>query len=98
MKLNRAITIISKLRHNANLEVLKLICHSLFSSHLFYGPQLWGEKNLNTQTTFQTLQNSALTELTFKKRRGSGTCIYKHLKLLQCKDHITQEICFLCSH
>ena len=51
MKLDRAIGILSKLRYNANLSVLKIIYHSLFGSHLLYGPQIWGQKNLKTQTT-----------------------------------------------
>ena len=38
MKLNHAIGIISKLKYNANLSVLKIIYHSLFGSHLFYSP------------------------------------------------------------
>ena len=36
MKLNRAIGILSKLRYNANLSVLKIIYHSLFGSYLLY--------------------------------------------------------------
>ena len=40
MKLNRAIGILSKLRYNANLSVLKIIYHSLFGSHLLYESQL----------------------------------------------------------
>ena len=44
MKLNRAIGILSKLRYNANLSVLKIIHHSLFGSHLLYGSQLWGKR------------------------------------------------------
>ena len=66
MKLNRVIGILSKLRYNANLSVLKIIYHSLFGSHLLYGSQIWGQKNLKTQTTFQTLQNCALNKTTFK--------------------------------
>ena len=68
MKLNRAIGILSKLRYNANLSVLKIIYHSLFGSRLLYGSQLWGQKTLKTQTTFQALQNRALEKITFKKR------------------------------
>ena len=56
MKLNHAIGILSKLRYNANLSVLKIIYHSLFGSHLLYGSQIWGQKNLKMQTAFQTLQ------------------------------------------
>ena len=36
MKLNRAIEILSKLRYYSNLEILKMVCHSLFGSHLLY--------------------------------------------------------------
>ena len=80
MKLNCAIGILSKLRYNANLSVLKIIYRSLFGSHLLYWSKIWGQKNLKTQTTFQTLQTRALKKITFKKRRDSATCIYKRSK------------------
>ena len=63
MKLNRAIGILSKLRYNANLSVLKIIYHSLFGSRLLYGSQLWEQKTLKTETTFQTLQTVPLRKL-----------------------------------
>ena len=75
MKLDRAIGILSKLKYNANLSVLKIIYHSLFGSHLLYEPQLWGQNTLKTQTTFQALQNHALKKITFKKCKDSATCI-----------------------
>ena len=50
-----------------------------------------GQRNLKTQTTFQTLQNRALKKITFKKRRDSATCIYKDLKILKFRGHITQK-------
>ena len=93
MKLNRAIGILSKLRYNANLSVLKIIYHSPFGSHPLYGSQIWGQKNLKTQTTFQTWQDRALKKTTFKKPRDSATCIYKDLKILKFRDHITQQNC-----
>ena len=93
MKLNRAIAILSKVRYNANLNVLKIIYHSLFGSHLLYGSQIWGQKNLKTHTTFQALQNCALKKITFQKRRDSATCIYKDLKILKFRDYITQQNC-----
>ena len=63
MKLNRAIGILSKLRYNANLSVLKIIYHSLFGSHLLYGFQLWGQKTLKIQTTFQAYKIVPLRKL-----------------------------------
>ena len=60
MKLNQAIGILSKLRYQANIHVLKIVYHSLFGSHLLYACQLWGQNNKETQNKFRTLQNRAL--------------------------------------
>ena len=57
LKLNRATGILSKLRYNTNLSVLKIIYHSLFGSHLLHRSQTRELKTLKTQTTFQILQN-----------------------------------------
>ena len=40
MRLNHAIGMLSKLRINANFNILKTAYHSLFESHLQYGTQL----------------------------------------------------------
>ena len=42
IRLNRAIGIFSKIRHNANPTILKVVYHSLFGSNLLYDTQLWG--------------------------------------------------------
>ena len=60
MKLNRAIGILSKLRYQANIHVLKTVYYSLFGTHLLYAFQLWGQNNKETQNKFRTLQNRAL--------------------------------------
>ena len=60
MKLNRAIGILSKLRYQANIHVLKTVYYSLFGTHLLYACQLWGQNNKETQNKFRTLQNRAL--------------------------------------
>ena len=78
MKLNRAIGILSKLRYNANLSVLKIIYHSLFGSRLLYGSQLWEQKTLKTQTTFQTLQIVPLRKLHWK---NAEILLYVSLKI-----------------
>ena len=60
MKLNGAIGILSKLRYQVNIHVLKTVYHSLFGTHLLYTCQLWGQNNKETQNKFRTLQNRAL--------------------------------------
>ena len=42
IRLNCAIGIFSKIRHNANPTILKVVYHSLFGSNLLYRTQLWG--------------------------------------------------------
>ena len=43
INLNCAIGILSKIRHNTNPAILKVVYHSLFGYNLLYGPQLWGK-------------------------------------------------------
>ena len=42
-KLNREIGLLSKIRHYAPKSFLKIICFSLFKSHLVYACQIWGQ-------------------------------------------------------
>ena len=47
-KLNCAIGILSKIRHNANPTILKAVYHSLFGFNLLHGAQLSGQTNLGS--------------------------------------------------
>ena len=67
-KLNQAIGILNTLRNNTSLKTQKMTYHSLFSSHLLYGSQLWGHTNLTNQNKIQKLQNRALRKILLKKR------------------------------
>ena len=60
IKLNRAIGILSKLRHNSKLDILKITYHSVFGSHLLYACQLWRQKNQTSLNQIQILQNRPL--------------------------------------
>ena len=42
-KLNRAIGLLSNVRHFTSQHLLKTIYYSLFNSHLIYGCQMWGQ-------------------------------------------------------
>ena len=56
MKPNRAIEILSKLRYQANIDILKTVYHCLFGTHFIYACQLWGQNNKEIQNKFRTLQ------------------------------------------
>ena len=78
VKLNHRIVIISKLRHNTNLDTLKILYYSLFGWHLQYRAQLWGQANKKNQNKIQVIQNQALRKIRFKKLQ-----LHKDLILLK---------------
>ena len=63
--LNQTIRILSKLKYNTSLSILKFVYHSLFGSHLQYGAQLWGQGNCVNRNNIQKRQNQALRKITF---------------------------------
>ena len=81
-KLNQAIGILNTLRNNTSLKTQKMTYHSLFSSHLLYGSQLWGHTNLTNQNKIQKLQNRALRKILLKKQ-DSMRQYYKELQILK---------------
>ena len=93
-KLNQTTGILSKLRYNTSLPILKIIYHSLFGSHLQYGTQLWGQGNCGNQN-IQNLQNRALRKITFKKFHDPVNPLYKDLKILKFKDLLQLQNCLL---
>ena len=97
MKLNRAIGILSKLRHNTSPKILKLIYHSLFGSHLLYGAQLWGQTNAENQEKIQMLQNRALRKITFRKLQDPINDVYKDFKILKFPDLVHLQNCLFMS-
>ena len=96
-ELNRTIGILSKLRYNTSLPILKIVYHSLFGSQLQYGPHLWGQGNCVNQNNIQNLQNRALRKITFKKFHDPVNPLYKDLKILKFKISFTfKTACLYC--
>lgn len=93
MKLNRSIGILSKLRYSSNSEMLKIICHSFFGSHLLYGCQLWGQKSIILVNQIYLLQNKALRKNNFMKLHNSAHPIYKELSIFKFHDLIYLQNC-----
>ena len=93
MRLNSAIGMLSKFRRNANFYILKTSYHSLFESHLQFGTQLLCQKNNETITKFQKLQNRALRKITFKKLHNRISCVYKEWKILKFPNILNLQNC-----
>jgi hypothetical protein len=98
-KLLRANGMIAKSRHylHNNKHHLLTIYHSIFSSHMIYGCQVWGQTDSKFFLKIQTLQNNALRLITFADSfHDHVTHLYKELNLLKLRDYVTlQNVLFV---
>ena len=93
-KLNRAKGMIAKSRHYlTNREQnLLAIYHSIYSSHLIYGCQIWGQTNTPAFNKIKVNQNNALRLISFATSfRDHVSPIYHMYKLLKLRDYITLQ-------
>ena len=93
-KLSRANGILAKSRHYATTEI-KSIYHALFSSHLKYGSQIWGQNSSNYVNKIFTLQKSALRLISFSDFRAHSNPLFRENRILKLKDQITLENCLM---
>ena len=96
-KLNQTPGILSKLRYNTSLSILKIIYHSLLGSHLQYGAQLWGQKNCANRNNTQNLQNRTLRKLPSGNLHDPFNPFYEHLKIFKFKDLLHLQNCLFVS-
>ena len=67
-KLNRAHSLLAKIRHYVQAGLCRTLYFPLFDSHLRYGCQIWGQ-NQNPITNYVTCaQNKAIRIINFKGR------------------------------
>ena len=93
MKLKRANGMLSKIRHYVPKEELKSIYHAIFSSHMIYGAQIWGQTiTVHTEKIFK-LQNRALRILQFADFQADANPIYKSMSILKLEDYIKLQNC-----
>ena len=93
-KLSRANGMLAKIRHYAPDEILS-IYHALFSSHLKFGSQVWGQtNNLHVQKIIK-IQKKALRIISFSEFRAHTSPLFKEHTILKFQDHIVLENCLL---
>ena len=93
-KLNRAKGMIAKSRHYlSNREQnLLAIYHSIYSSHLIYGCQIWGQTNTNSFNKIKVNQNNALRLVSFATSFNDHVSpIYHNYRLLKLRDYVTVQ-------
>ena len=91
--LKRAIGILSKARHYLEKNDLKMLYYAIFSSHLSYGCQIWGQNQNIYNNKILTLQNKALRIISFSHFRADCDPIYYRFNILKLKDQIKLRNC-----
>ena len=76
------VTLFHPIRHYVPPEILLFIYHAIFSSHLSYGCQLWGQTETHHSRRAFILQKCAIRLISFSPPRSSSTPIFKKLQIL----------------
>ena len=92
-RLKRANGMLCKARHYINAEDLKILYYAIFSSHLIYGCQIWGQyTNTFNQMVFK-LQNRALRIISFANFGADENPLFHNLNIIKLSDQITIQNC-----
>ena len=91
-KLARANGLLAKARHYAPDEI-KSMYHALFSSHMNYGSQVWGQTNNASAKKVFLLQKAAMRIITFSDFRVHTNSLFKENNILKFQDYVTLENC-----
>ena len=77
-----------KARHYIPSDELRTLYYAIFSSHLIYGSQIWGQVTNSFNLKIFKLQNRALRIISFSDFRSDSLPIYRNLKILKLRDLI----------
>ena len=92
-KLKRANGMLCKIRHYVPTTELCSIYHAIFSSHMIYGSQVWGQSiTIHTEKVFK-LQNRAMRIISFSDFRAEVNPLYSSKGILKLEDHIRLQNC-----
>ena len=80
-KLNRSNCMLSKIRHYVDKNTIRSLYFSLFSSHINYCCQVWGQNGCYHLNKIQSLQRSALRIINFKPFRSDVSDLFRSLAI-----------------
>ena len=82
-----------KIRHYVPQTELKSIYYAIFSSHMMYGAQVWGQSiTTHTEKVFK-LQNRAMRIINFSNFRADADPLYQTNKILKLEDYVKMQNC-----
>ena len=91
-KLNRAIGLLSKVRHYTPKFLLKTIYCSFCNSHLIYASQIWGQIKTKLFQEVVKLQNKSIRIINFLPLNSSNiNKTYNDFKILKLPDFISLQ-------
>ena len=90
-KLNRAIGLLSKIRHYTPKSLLKTIYFLLFNSHLIYACQIWGQSKTKLFQEIEKLQDKAIRIISFLPKGASVKEAYSTVKILKIRDFLSLQ-------
>ena len=94
-KLYLANSMLAKCRNFVREEELKSIYYAIFSSHLTYGSQIWGQTNDKYMKNIFIIQKNALRIMSFSEFRAPSSSLFSKYKILKINDQITLANCLL---
>ena len=80
-KLNKTNSMLSKIRHYVNKDIIRSIYFSIFSSHISYCCQIWGQKGNYHLNKILSLQRSALRIINFKPFWSDVSLLFRLLNI-----------------
>ena len=82
-----------KARHYVDEINLKALYHAIFSSHLVYGSQIWGQTiNVHNKRIFK-LQNRAMRIISFSNFSTDSNHMYVYHRIIKLNDLVTMQNC-----
>ena len=85
-KLSRSIGLFYKVRHDASLDIIKLLCHGIFYPFLTYGIHVWGLTFNSYLEPIYILQKKVLKSITFSDMMAPSMPLFHDLQLLNPND------------
>ena len=92
-KLKRANGMLCKIRHYVPDTELRSIYYAIFSSHMVYGSQIWGQSITTHNEKIFKLQNKALRIISFSDFRAEANPIYRSKHILKLDDQVKLQNC-----
>ena len=90
-KLNRAVSLLSKIRQYTPKPLIRTIYYFLFNSHLIDACQTWGQSKTEPFNKIQKIQDEAIRIINFLPNTAQVSEIYKTSKILKLFDYISLQ-------